>query len=179
MHKQTVTMEIVPDAPHSDVVAVKTQATPSSEDVDQYAALCLRPCQGSSSGLEVLLITGRDTGRWVIPKGWPMRDKKPHQVARREAWEEAGVRGRVQKSPFGYYRHLKSGPNDGPLPCSVQVHLLSVSHFDLDFPESGQRELCWFSPTEAAAVVKDPELSGLLLALEDRVASRCRPADLG
>lgn len=63
----------------------------------QYAAICYRRTDDSSGPIEVLLITSRGTGRWVIPKGWPMAKKKPHEVASQEAWEEAGVRGRVRK----------------------------------------------------------------------------------
>lgn len=39
-----------------------------------YAALCYR-LKGKTGALEVLLLTSRDTGRWVIPKGWPMEGK--------------------------------------------------------------------------------------------------------
>ena len=56
----------------------------------------------------VLLITSRDTGRWVIPKGWGMPKKEPHEVAEREAWEEAGVIGYAVKEPCGFYSYVKS-----------------------------------------------------------------------
>lgn len=67
------------------------------ESRPQYAAICYRRTGESSCPIEILLITSRGTGRWVIPKGWPMGKKKPHEVASQEAWEEAGVRGRVRK----------------------------------------------------------------------------------
>ena len=57
----------------------------------QYAALCYRFRKDNT--LEILLITSRDTGRWVIPKGWPMKGKRAHEVAAGEAYEEAGVKG--------------------------------------------------------------------------------------
>ena len=51
--------------------------------------------------LEVLLITSRETGRWIIPKGGPIKGFKPGQTAALEAYEEAGVRGRVSARPLG------------------------------------------------------------------------------
>lgn len=80
-----------------------------------------------------MLITSRDSGRWVIPKEWPMAKKKPHQVARQEAWEEAGVRGRVRKQPFGSYRYAKKVSREGVLDCLVEVFLLIVSDIAEDF----------------------------------------------
>ncbi|MBD8689634.1 NUDIX hydrolase [Rhizobium skierniewicense] len=131
----------------------------------QYAAICYR--QNSSDGsIEVLLITSRDSGRWVIPKGWPMRKKKPHEVARQEAWEEAGVRGRVRKKAWGHYTYMKK-LNDGELvPAIVLVHLLDVAQMEDDFPERHQRRLAWFMPSIAASAVEEPELSGLITKLE-------------
>lgn len=132
------------------------------QDAKQYAALCLRPDAVIDGHVEVLLITSRDSGRWVIPKGWPMAKKKPHQVARQEAWEEAGVRGRVRKQPFGSYRYAKKVSREGVLDCLVQVFLLTVSDIAEDFPERSQRRIKWFSPRDAAEAVAEPELCRLL-----------------
>ena len=70
----------------------------------QYAAL---PWRYAGSGREVLLISSRDTGRWVIPKGWPISDLDPSASAAREAWEEAGVRGKTETEPMGLYSYDK------------------------------------------------------------------------
>src|SRR3546814_3637788 len=87
----------------------------------QYAAICYR--QNNSDGtIEVLLITSRGSGRWVIPKGWPMRKKKPHEVARQEAWEEAGARGRIRKKAWGHYTYVKKLDDGELVPAVVQVH---------------------------------------------------------
>ncbi|WP_174045121.1 NUDIX hydrolase [Rhizobium rhizogenes] len=127
----------------------------------QCAAICYRRIFKGSDEIEVLLITSRDSGRWVIPKGWPMRKKKLHQVARQEAWEEAGVRGHVQKTPFGHFSYLKKVSKDEVFPCLVQAHLLTVSKLEKDFPEKGQRQIKWFSPAEAALAVEEPGLRRL------------------
>ena len=134
--------------------------------INQYAALCFRDSRPGDDEIEVLLITSRDTGRWVIPKGWPMRDRKPHQVARREAWEEAGVRGRVRKKPFGYYTYVKKIGQDELVPSIVQVHLLNVLALEPDFPEKGQRQIKWFTPADAARSVDEFELRGLFMNLQ-------------
>ncbi len=91
-----------------------------------------------------------------------MPKKKPHEVAAQEAWEEAGVTGKVRKKPVGYYMYVKKVRVGEDVPSLVQVHLLMVTKLDDDYPESGQRKLRWFSPEEAAAAVDEPELATLL-----------------
>ncbi|WCK80119.1 NUDIX hydrolase [Agrobacterium fabrum] len=88
--------------------------------------------------------------------------EKTHEVAAREAWEEAGVTGKVKKKPLGYYTYVKKVRVGEHVPSLVQVHLLRVTKLDDDYPESGQRKTSWFSPEEAAAVVDEPELAALL-----------------
>ncbi|WP_244425824.1 NUDIX domain-containing protein [Rhizobium etli] len=63
--------------------------------LEQFGALW--PREEPRGGSEVLLITTRETGRWTIPKGWPIKGLAPHEVVEREAWEEAGVKGRAKK----------------------------------------------------------------------------------
>ena len=66
----------------------------------QYAAL---PWRRNNSETEVMLVTSRGTGRWIIPKGWPMKRKAPHVAAAREALEEAGVVGQIGKDSIGSF----------------------------------------------------------------------------
>ena len=130
--------------------------------IAQYAAICVRQSSSGKDTLEILLITSRESGRWVIPKGWGMPKKRPHEVAAQEAWEEAGVHGRVKKKPAGYYTYVKKLKSGEIVPSLVQVHLLKVTNLSRDYPETGQRELRWFRPEEAAAAVDEPELKSLL-----------------
>lgn len=81
----------------------------------QYGALCFRRTEGAT--IEVLVITSRDTGRWIIPKGWPMKRKNPYEAAAIEAWEEAGIRGAVRKKPVGRYTYLKELDHGDVAPC--------------------------------------------------------------
>jgi 8-oxo-dGTP pyrophosphatase MutT (NUDIX family) len=133
----------------------------AGRSIEQYGAICFRRFEGRKD-VEILLITSRDSGRWVIPKGWPMAGKLPHQVAEREAWEEAGVKGKARKKSFGYYTYLKALDSGETVPSVVQVHLLEVARLDEHFPEREQRRLQWFAPHEAAAHVREPELKSLL-----------------
>lgn len=138
----------------------------------QYAALCYRRHGGDPGGIQVLLITSRDTGRWIIPKGWPEKKLNSYEVARLEAWEEAGVKGRVHKKALGYYAYLKKLDNNELVAAKVQVHLLDVCEQFDDFPEHDQRQLCWFTPEAAASLVREPELKTLMLRLGEMARVR-------
>ncbi|MGG6897263.1 NUDIX hydrolase [Rhizobium sp. BR 315] len=142
----------------------------SGQTIEQYAAICYRWRDDGHEEVEVLLITSRESGRWVIPKGWAMEKKLPHQVAEREAWEEAGVKGKARKKSFGYYTYLKSLDTGETVPSVVQVHLLEAAAMSAEFPESGQRRLRWLSPNDAASLVREPELKGLFRTVEVALA---------
>lgn len=131
----------------------------------QYAALPFR----LKGGLEILLITSRETGRWVIPKGWPMKGKKPHAAAQREALEEAGVKGRIGKAPIGQYGYAKRLSNGAVLACTVEVFPLLVERQLQRWPERSQRTLGWFTSDDAAALVDEPDLAALIEAFAESV----------
>jgi 8-oxo-dGTP pyrophosphatase MutT (NUDIX family) len=128
----------------------------------QIGALCYRYAQGGSM-LEILLVTSRDTGRWVIPKGWPMKGKKPHEAATIEAWEEAGVRGRTHKTAVGRYTYLKSLDDGDVAPCIVEVFAIEVSKVSDKFKERGERQIAWVSASEAARRVREIELKSMMI----------------
>lgn len=125
----------------------------------QVGALCWRR---SRKGLRVLLITSRDTGRWIIPKGWPMRNRTEAGAAAREAWEEAGLKGEVSTASIGVYTYRKRMPHGGLLPCVVRVYPLAAREILQKFPETGQRRARWFSPEKAARKVEEHELAALI-----------------
>ncbi len=140
----------------------------------QYAALCYR-IRKKTKALEILLITSRDTGRWVIPKGWPMQGKRAHEVAEREAYEEAGVKGHVQKATAGYYLYQKRMDHGLKISVKVQVHALEVDDLCKHFPEEGRRQLEWVDYKEAASRVAEPSLKDLILAFGGRMESAASP----
>lgn len=126
----------------------------------QFAALCYRVAKDRP---EVLMVTSRGTGRWIIPKGWPADGKTPAEAALMEAWEEAGVRGRVSGPCLGLFSYHKTLPEDGGLPCVAMVYPVRVSSLADDYPEKDQRKRKWMRPAKAAAKVGEAELAQILL----------------
>jgi 8-oxo-dGTP pyrophosphatase MutT (NUDIX family) len=109
-----------------------------------------------------MLVTSRETGRWIIPKGWPKKRKAPYASAAREALEEAGVIGQVGRDPIGSYSYKKRLKSGAVVACEVQVFPLEVKNQQKTRPEKGERELRWFSPTNAARAVQEPVLREII-----------------
>lgn len=125
----------------------------------QSAALCFRLKKEKP---EVLLVTSRDTGRWIIPKGWFMVGLAPHESAEREAYEEAGIKGRIYNECLGAYTYQKVLDPMTIAHCQVLVFPLKVKQ-ELDkFPEKGERRRKWFSAKKAATLVNEPDLAMIL-----------------
>lgn len=131
--------------------------------VDQIAALPLR--WEKKDKLRVLMVTSRDTGRWVMPKGWLMDGKKPWTAAKIEALEEAGAVGDISDTPVGRYHYLKGIGGGRRLRCRVTIYPMIVEKLKPRWKERKQRKRHWFSLTKAAKLVDEAELSDLLLKL--------------
>lgn len=129
----------------------------------QVAALCHRQHEGQ---IQILLITSRDTGRWILPKGRPAQGEDAAGTAIVEAWEEAGVRpGRVGERPLGTYRYGKRFRGGVPVPCETMVFPVEVERLEDDWPEKNDRRRKWVTPAEAARMVEEPSLRKLLVTL--------------
>lgn len=126
-------------------------------DAMQVAALCI--CRDSR---RVLLITSRGTGRWILPKGWPMPGRSMAEAAAQEAWEEAGVKGRLLPHALGSYSYQKQQDRGFAIPVRVQVYGIEVEELDKGFPEADQRERKWFGAQDASDLVEEPGLKALL-----------------
>ncbi len=130
-----------------------------------YHQIAALPYRRQKKGIEVLLITSRETKRWVIPKGWPMEGKTDYEAAKTEAFEEAGIDGRIDHTPLGhfdYQKRLKSGDTKF---VRVQVYGLHVSELKRNWPEKHQRKRKWFSPANAAQLVAEAQLKEIISAL--------------
>ncbi len=113
--------------------------------------------------MQVLLLTSRGTRRWVIPKGWPIRRLSPGATAAREAYEEAGLEGRiVSETPIGRYVYDKDLGGDAHARVEVSVFFLRVSRQLDNWPEQAERETQWFDPEQAADLVGEPGLAAIL-----------------
>jgi 8-oxo-dGTP pyrophosphatase MutT (NUDIX family) len=128
----------------------------------QIGALPFRRLRGGE--YQVLLVTSRESRRWVIPKGWPMKGRKPHEAAEREAYEEAGLVGQIGKRPLGFYLYEKRLKNRDSVLCQVKVFPLEVRKQLNRWPEQHERELRWFSPSDAADAVSEPGLAAIIRA---------------
>lgn len=128
----------------------------------QVAAL---PYRKRENRIEVLLVTSRETKRWVIPKGWPMPGLKDFTSAKREALEEAGVTGQISKTPIGTYDYEKGLKAGAAMNCSVLVFRLQVKTMLRNWKEQHERMRKWFSPKEAAKLVQEPALKIIIKTL--------------
>lgn len=126
----------------------------------QYGVVPLRP--GPDGGMEVLLITSRDTGRWVVPRGNPIAGKSPAESAAQEAYEEAGIVGPIEREAIGAYSYDKRRRLGRVVPATVHLFRMHVAEERDDWPEKGQRERRWFPAEAAAAAVQEDELAGLI-----------------
>jgi uncharacterized protein len=114
----------------------------------------------------VLLITSRESGRWIIPKGNIAAGSTAAQAAATEAYEEAGVRGRiVGVAPLGLYTYLKRLPSGERRAAAVEVYPLRVDKQLANWPEKGERRLMWLAPAAAARRVEEPGVVPLLAKL--------------
>jgi len=132
-------------------------------NIRQIAALPYRNVgQGLRAPVQILLVTSRGSGRWVIPKGNFANNIVPHAAAAQEAEEEAGVRGAVCPTPLGRYRYRKLKGSGASLMADVEVFPLAVTQELRDWKERKQRERRWFSLSEAARAVDEPDLRDLI-----------------
>ena len=131
----------------------------------QAGVLAYRILKGK---VQVQLITSRETGRWIIPKGNIDAGSTPAQAASREAYEEAGVKGSIVSSiPLGMYTYLKKLRSGETHTAKVEVYLLYVEKHLKKWPEKRERTLAWVSITEAMGLVEEPGVVPLLARLRE------------
>lgn len=128
----------------------------------QHAAL---PYRVTENGIFILLVTSRETRRWIIPKGWGKKGVEPQDMAALEAFEEAGVRGKVKKKPLGSFTYDKRLDDGQIITCEVTVFALEVTDELTIWPESTQRERRWVSIADAESMISEPGLVPLLRRL--------------
>jgi 8-oxo-dGTP pyrophosphatase MutT (NUDIX family) len=143
----------------------------------QYAALPYRFT--SAAALEILLVTTRTSKRWIIPKGWPIKGLRPAKSAAREAFEEAGVIGKIGMKSVGLFAYNKSLDEHGvEVNCEVKVFPLLVKRQSEAWPEFEQRLVQWADPVKAVSLIKEPGLKKLMATFAKRVAASARKSAL-
>ena len=140
---------------------------------EQVAAVCYRLRGGM---VEFLLVHTR-SGRWIFPKGSAEPGLTHAQAAALEAFEEAGVHGRIEEAPFTRYSRRK-GARDPEV--TVHAHLCEVMW--LDRPQEFDRDPTWFSAERAKRRLIDDRGTRYARELEqviDRAVIRIRRAHGG
>src|ERR1700676_3018472 len=116
----------------------------------QVAAVCYRR---SGTSIEFLLVNTNGGGKWTFPKGDPEPSMSHSQAAEREAWEEAGVRGTIERRHFHLYLHAKGvfWKPSGVREFVVKAFLLEAREFD--YTHEVARNPTWFSAEEARTIL--------------------------
>jgi 8-oxo-dGTP pyrophosphatase MutT (NUDIX family) len=102
----------------------------------------------------------------IVPKGWPIKRLTPSKSAAREAFEEAGVRGKIDARPIGNFRNKNGAEAD----YEVKIFPLLVRRQSATWPEHGQRVVQWVAPDKAISLIREPELKSLVAAFAKRAA---------
>lgn len=147
-----------------------------SSGMDELQQVGVLPWRMRRDGTrKVLLITSRGRGRWIVPKGWPMKGYPLLVAASREAFEEAGIIGDIWPAPLTTYRYMKILDDGSQVPCRVAVFGMNVQGTLTHWREKGQRRRQWFSVEAAADKLDDVELSAFVRAL-DAAPERLEPS---
>lgn len=156
-----------PPAPlHGLARRVRKAGAPDAALPLQTGALAFRI--DADGRLSILLVTSRGSGRWIVPKGWPIKDMSLAEAAALEAYEEAGVRGIAGEEELGRFEHEKTHPVEPPLLCEIALFALEVGQELDEWPERGQRSRRWFTIEEAVAAVEAEGLKRLIVAFAAR-----------
>lgn len=128
--------------------------------IRQVAAMPYRVVEGGA--VEIVMVTTRDSGRWILPKGWPIKGMRNWGAAEIEAMEEAGLVGKAEHKCVGHYIYVKQYPKRSER-ISVEVFPFAIERQLDEWPEKGQREIRFFPPEEAARLVSDVGVGDLIL----------------
>jgi len=125
-----------------------------------YRQSAVIPYRITETGVEILLITSRGGKRWIIPKGIIDPGTTALESACKEAYEEAGIKGRPSSAVLGNYQYEKWGGV-----CTVEVFTLQVSEVLQKWPESSTRHRQWMRPKKAVEAIEEPKLKKLILKI--------------
>ena len=129
---------------------------------------------GQTGQSEILLIRRLGRHDWSIPKGRLMAFREPHEAARIEAHEEAGIYGRVGSDPIGSYLHVKAPGAYGRRNEVVEVVVfpLEVDRIAATWPEMALRERQWLPPADAITLVGSGKLREIIAGFAPALADQ-------
>jgi len=134
-----------------------------AKTIRQVAAI---PCRLNDDGTpEVMLVTSRETQRFIIPKGWPIKGKSEPKVAAIEAREEAGVTGKVLREPVGRFSYWKRLA-DCFVPVEVTVYVVRVTGVAARWDEQAVRRRAWLGIEDAVMLIDEPELAAIIESID-------------
>jgi 8-oxo-dGTP pyrophosphatase MutT (NUDIX family) len=134
---------------------------------DQAAAI---PFRRRKEGIEVCLIRTKGDKKWKIPKGFVDAGETAEQAALKEAWEEAGLDGRIVGASVGTYRYEKWGLN-----LKVAVYLMEVLKAEDEWQESSFRERCWMPLDDALDRLEKHPVGPLIESAREKLERRRKP----
>lgn len=153
----------------TDHIPPLSDASPKPQVIRE---VCAVPFRRGAEGVSFCLITSLKRQHWILPKGIIDPGETAEQSALKEAFEEAGLRGRIVGEPLGSYNDAKWGAT-----LDVAVLLMEVESCEDSWPESDQRRRCWASPSEAPELVARPELRQMLRRATARISGEKRDVD--
>ncbi len=118
------------------------------------------PYRKKNGRTEVLLVTTIKRRNWIIPKGFIEYHMTPFQSAKKEAFEEAGVRGGNSTKILGSYLVYKNGSE-----LHTKIYSMKVTRVFKDYPEKNLRKRKWLPVSEAAKKVSVPEIAKMIRKL--------------
>ncbi|MGB5339489.1 MAG: histidine phosphatase family protein [Gammaproteobacteria bacterium] len=128
-----------------------------------YTQSSVIPYRLNKGKLEILVISSSKNKHLVVPKGIKDPGLNPQESAAKEAWEEAGVEGKVATDALGEYRYGKWGAT-----CTVTVYPMKVTRVIPDEEwEERHRGREWMPPDKAASRLKQKELRPMVKMLEN------------
>jgi phosphohistidine phosphatase len=133
-----------------------------------YTQSAVIPYRVSDGEPEILIVSSSGKKHWVVPKGIHDPGLSAQESAAKEAWEEAGVEGKVHNKPIGCYQYEKWGAT-----CTVEVYPMQISKM---LPESQWEERHrgrkWVSAAQASKLLKQDALRAMVLSLASQLLEK-------
>lgn len=139
---------------------------PYAEEADgtQYGVIPYRIVEGE---VVFLMITSRRSANWVFPKGSPIKGLSSTETAAQEAFEEAGIRGKVGDEAVGYYLHPRN--KDASKRDKVKLYPMLVTEQLDEWEEEEERFRHWALLPQVKQLMASKRAARLAAELHRRI----------